>query len=256
MRSRTHGTETALLKNGEFKWVWYRLLPRNVVVNICTPALYTGNFQLNGSLPQAAVYQELTGLSGGRFDWAVGGTFAFSVRPDALPALTDNGVTDQAGLDAWQEERAKSVRAAIERAVFAGLSGAVVTETADRGKTGEAAETAASGGAGAFFVKGAGMQREIADAFPELENVQVNVNSMETPDFELYNAAMQIYNEYVAKQRESIAGQTAKEAESRILSRFYHDKLEKTGEIITKYPLLIEYLKIEAGEKPSVAGAD
>jgi hypothetical protein len=229
MRSKTHGVDPLPIREGEFRWVWYKLIPTTVHISVFSLAPVSGSIQAEGSLPSGAVYASAVGLPMD-FSYEVRGSFSFSINPAALPSLlSTEGFTDQAGLEAYEAVLAKEIEAfAVQR-------------------LGIYAEDEESLGT----ILGTGLlpslEEDIRRAFPDIENLSCSIQVARFPDFALYRAARSVYEDYLARQRELLEGDISLSAGRHLSSRLRFDELEKYGELLTKYPVLLQYLALEQG---------
>ena len=62
INSKTHGVNPELVRSGEFRWIWYKLIPTNV--NIAVFRLDPVNFTMNfsSSLPSGDTYASFAGI--------------------------------------------------------------------------------------------------------------------------------------------------------------------------------------------------
>ncbi len=88
---------------------------------------------------------------------------------------------------------------------------------------------------------------EITNRFPEIQDFTLNVQSAKFPDFELYEQVRLLYREFLAKQREIVSSGFAAKAESHIAAQLRLDELEHYGDLLTRFPILLDYLKLESG---------
>ncbi len=231
MRSKTGGVDAAVLRNGEFRWAWERLLPTNAVVITFVPKTVEKSLEVSGTLPSADLYAELIGAAGD-FSYEMQGGFSFSVRGEALPRLAaDKNILDQDALDAWQSAAAEDMAAFAARRL----------------------RTYAEDPADAELLLGASVHpRLLADlerAFPEVAVHSFSLRRVRFPDLALYGAAKALYQEYLAGQRVLWTAEAAEAGEKNVALRKRLDELSRYGELLTKYPVLLEYLAIEAGKR-------
>ncbi|MBO7093337.1 MAG: hypothetical protein J6W33_00295, partial [Spirochaetia bacterium] len=88
-----------------------------------------------------------------------------------------------------------------------------------------------------------GIKARIADQLADVEIISFETVEAKFPDIELYKAAKAKYMENLEKQQE-IAAQKEKETtdfNTKIDQRI--ELLKKYGELLTQYPILIEYFK-------------
>ncbi|MDR2069292.1 MAG: hypothetical protein LBP71_05430 [Spirochaetaceae bacterium] len=232
MRSKTHGVDPRLIREGEFRWVWYKLIPTNVRIAVFSPAPLTRSIQARGSLPSGAVYASAAGLNMD-FSYEVAGSFSFTLKAEALPSLlSKQGISDQAGLEAYEAGLAESIEAfAVQRL------GAYAGE-------GEALENII--GTGTL----PSLEADILRAFPGIENLSCTIRVIRLPDLALYNLARSVYEEYLTRQEALLKTDVSASAEQHLSARLRYDELEKYGELLTKYPVLLQYLALERGAEP------
>jgi hypothetical protein len=229
LRSKTHGLDPGLIREGEFRWVWYKLIPTNAATLIFAPNQVKVPVSAGGTLPLAATYAEKTGIAAD-FSYRIEAEFSFAVKPDALPSLARKGVTDQAAL----EEHEKSLAREIEFFARERLESYAAREDFAGGET-------PSGGLRDLSARLAG---EIGDAFSEAENVSCVIREAKLPDFALYATARSLYGDYLNRQQELLRTALSDQAERDVSARLRFDELEQYGELLTKYPVLLQYLAL------------
>lgn len=238
LRSKTGGVDPRVLRNGDFRWAWERLLPTNAAVAVFTLASVEKEFSASGSLPNAAAYAPYAGADPSSFSYDVAGRVSFSLRPDSLPALVSSGAfSDQASLDAWL---ARTAEAAARHAVR--RLHAYAEDPEDLGLI------AASGTSPRLL-------SDLERAFPDAENVSVSVSRAKFPDYALYGLGKKLYAAYVEQKGVALEGDVRLEAAAALRSRARFEELEKYGELLAKYPSLLHYLAIEKGAGADVVGA-
>jgi hypothetical protein len=228
MRSKTHGVDTALIREGEFRWIWYKLIPNNALTLIFTLNPVTRTVSADGSLPSAGTYAAVAGVNAD-FSYEIEAAFSFSLKADSLPSLVlDRGLTGQESLEAYENELAEKIDSFVLERLEAYnteeklLDGIVKTAAADR------------------------LQEDILRSFPETENLSCTIRSSKLPDLALYNMARSVYEEYLNAQKELLKTEAMVQAERNVSSLFRFGELEKYGELLTKYPVLLQYLALPA----------
>ena len=234
MRTKTHGLESRTIQDGEFRWFWYKLIPTNAEVSVYTLGPVKRSIRSSGTLPSGQVYATLAGLEA-EFSWQISGEFSFSLKPDNLPGFTAReSISDDAGLRKAEENLA--IR--IENLVLQLLK--TYAESEDTKKL-ESIILASSLPE---------LDNEIQRTFPEIENFTCTVQLVRYPDFALYQSAKALYQEYLSQQNAVLSRDITREAERRINSRTRLDELTLYGELLTRYPILIQYLTVEKGLQP------
>jgi hypothetical protein len=229
MRTKTHGLETEVIRDGKFLWFWYKIIPTNAKVSVFTVGPVKRSIRSSGVLASGEVYAALAGLNAD-FSWEISGEISFSLKPEKLPEFTEReSITDDGGLRKAEETLAGK----IETLVLQRLR-----NYANNVKSEEI-------NAIAFAASYPEMNSEIESLIPEIENLNCTIQFVRIPDYALYQSLFSLYMEYLARQNAVLSLDVAKEAEKRINSRMRMEELAQYGELLTKYPILIQYLSIE-----------
>jgi len=228
--SKTHGVDPGLVRSGEFRWVWYKLIPTNVQIAVFRVEPVKFSVDFNSSLPSGDIYASFAGL-GADFSWDLKGEIAFSLDPEDLVFIAStNNLASQEDLDAYMQNTADSIKVNILRI----LSSA--------GTDSRRLEAIMAGNADKE------MERDIIGQFPQIRDFSFVIKSVKYPDFILYREVRLLYEEYLSRQREYVTAAFGRRAENHIESQFRFDELERYGELLTKYPVLLEYLAMNRAE--------
>ncbi|MDR2717235.1 MAG: hypothetical protein LBB89_04115 [Treponema sp.] len=231
IRSKTHGVDDSLVKPGEFRWVWYKLIPTNVTTAVFRINPVHHEFSAYNTLPSGKIYAAFSGIDE-VFFWEIRAAFSFSLDNDALiPLLTANNISAQDELNRYQNDIAGQIEAFILRRINADDTFSRQIETLL--KEGESPE----------------LEREIQAKFPFITGFSFKIKSAQFPDFALYRQAKKLYEDYIAFQKDYLSGGLQEKAKSRVESYQRFDELEQYGALLTKYPILLEYLTLEKKEK-------
>ncbi|WP_010255536.1 hypothetical protein [Treponema primitia] len=226
IRSKTHGVDTILIREGEFRWIWYKLIPTNTVTLVFTLNPVSRTISADGNLPSAETYAAAAGINAD-FSYELGALISFTLRAASLPSLVrEKGLDGQESLENYENELAEK----LDFFVLERLEAYALDLKFTQGPV----KTAAA----------ARLETEILQAFPDIENFSCTVQNIKLPDLALYNTARSIYEEYLDKQKEFLKTEMAGQAERSVNSLFRFDELEKYGELLTKYPVLLQYLAL------------
>ena len=229
MRSKTHGLESRVIRDGEFRWVWYKLIPANVDISVYSLGPVKYSIKSSGNLSSGKSYVELAGLDAD-FSWEISGELNFSLKPEILPELAAReNIVNNEGLRKYEE-------------VLAARMGSFVIQRLNSYADAEDEKKLES-----ITLAGANseLNREIEGAFPEIENLYCSLRVVSLPDYALYQSVKALYREYLAQQSSALRLDTLIEAENRIKIRMRMDELTRYGELLTKYPILLQYLSLE-----------
>jgi hypothetical protein len=229
VRSKTHGLDPQVVRDGEFRWLWYKLIPSNVRVISLPLERKSYVLSSSGALPSGDVYANLAGISAD-FSWEISWEISFALKPDALPELAaQENITSEADFRLVQ----LNLAARIENAAAQRL-----TAIAQRDDGASLEAVRASGTI-------AELERDLLAAFPVLESISCTIRTLRLPDYALYRQLKDLYRDYMERQTAGIGQNTAREAEMRVNMNMRLDELARYGELLTKYPILLQYLALE-----------
>ena len=230
IRSKTHGLYPHLIQPGEFRWIWYKLIPTNTVTTVLRLNPVNHDFTAENKLPSGKVYSTFAGLEGD-FSWKMSASISFSISPDAIITLfSANTISSQEDLTRYEKDITEQIEGFILRCI-------------EQEENYEQVETLLKDGENPWF------ETEILRQFPVLNNFSLKVKSANFPDFALYRKAKALFEDYMTVQKEYATGDIREKAKNRIDSMFRFDELELYGALLTKYPILLEYLALENGKK-------
>jgi hypothetical protein len=227
LRSKTNGVDPLVVRNGVFRLAWERLLPTNSELILYRIEPKEHGFSLRGTLPSAELYASMLD-SPGHFDYMIEGSLSFLVDPTALPGLLDSGlIMDQPSLLAWNDRTAEEMADFVARRLRqyaedpAELDMILATGATPR------------------------IIAELERTFPALESISLRVRVADFPDFTLYRHAAALYESYLERKRLAVENVLQAEAAAGAKSKLRFEELEKYGELLTKFPILLEYLAVE-----------
>ena len=229
MRTKTHGLDNQVIRDGEFRWVWYKAIPTNAAVLVYTIIPVKHDIFSSGSLSSGQVYASLAGLEAD-FSWEISGELIFTINPEYLPELTlKNNISDNEGLRKLEENLAVKAESLVIQYLKTYMED-------DNGSKLESIVIASSLPE---------LESQIEKLMPEIENFTCTLKNISLPDYTLYQSIKALYSEYIARQSAVLALDITNEAEKRINTRMRLEELAQYGELLTKYPILLEYLAIE-----------
>ena len=225
--SKTHGLETELVQSGKFRWIWYNLIPTNAKIAIFSldPVKYP--IEYNSSLPSGSIYALFAGLGASDFSWELEGEISFSIKSESLiDIVSKNNIIDQDGLNKYIDETASGIKLTILN---------IFSNDMDS----EMLENILSCGENSY------LKQEVNSRFPQIKNFSFVIKTAKFPDFVLYRHVRLLYEDFLTQQREFVSNSLGRRAESHIESHLVFLDLERYGELLTKYPVLLEYLTLQ-----------
>ena len=228
--TKTGGWDDSVTKPGTFVWRWERLLPTNFKIHTFTLKPHTASISASGALPSGDVYADMLDPKPD-FNFSVKMTVGFNVDPESLPLLVSTATLTEDTFEAWQTETESAIAAKAEAFIR------------ERSTDVNAATTLTS--MGNAIVED--LRRYLENSFTSLDFKAIVVDDIQVPDFELYLTAKELFLNY-SKSRELSHEQALSRitwTESR--SEQYFNVLEKYGELLSRYPSLLDLLSLKGG---------
>jgi hypothetical protein len=233
IRSKTHGLRERIIREGNFDWIWYLLIPGNTTITVFKPASREFPIEFSGTLPQTETLNAFTGIQN-EFSWEVSGACKFSLNPEALPGLIEkNAISNQEELDSYLGRLTADLSAWTQQR----LNAYFAEGQAERFLMKLYAE-------GGFDI----LSSEIQITYTQVCDVDCRFTVKKMPDFALWETVRVLYTAYLERQRTVLQDAAVTQAERKLTSQFRFDELTRYGELLTKYPVLLEYLEIEQRE--------
>lgn len=227
--TKTRGWHSEVLVPGRFAWTWEALIPTNLRLFRFSLEPRTEKISLSGTLPSAETYAAFAAGTPD-FSYEVSYDVTASIRPDSLPGIAESRrVETQDALDAWLSERIRTAGEALRGLLLARSSEPDWISAVLRGDPGTTADLTA----------------RIGSSVPELEIRSVEVFSVRVPDLDLYEAVKAEYLGFLEAEDSALTRTLEREAQARAQTELRLESLERYGQLITKYPKLIEFLAVE-----------
>ena len=225
VRSKFFGVEDQLVQEGQFRWLWYKLIPTNVEITVFTPSLVVRQIHASGMLPSGDVYGSFADLNLD-FSYEISGVYSFMIKSSALLSLIKNqGINSQEALVGYEKTVADAIDAFIMQQFRNSSMGNL--ETIFASGTMESIDDA------------------ILAAFEDIENFSSTLRIIQNPDLELYQSVREHYSSYVARQYAILEEELQGSIKQDLDFKFRLEELANYGELLTKYPILLEYLALE-----------
>lgn len=227
--TKTGGVDPAVMAPGQFRWSAAALLPTNVRLVTFNPTSAERQVELSGTLPSAAAY---SAFMAGEPDFSYAMTLRLIAAPkaSALPELFGRwGIADDAALSVWLNTEL-DLAAAELRGAMAGMADDPAT------------------------IDHAALVALVSSRRPLLDVHDVEILSSRVPDMALYQEARRLYASYIERFRASVEPALAAASSKSAAEQVQIEVLKRYGELLERYPALVDYLAIQAGLPPRAAG--
>ena len=225
--TKTGGWEVEVIAPGTFSWRWQRLLPTNLTLHVFTLTPHLNGVSFRGSLPSASAYGALLENTT-PFDYVIAVDVAYRLKPESLPALARD-----AGLRAETQED------------YYGRTDNEMTQVINESTLRLLADP------GAFTPPQSGLTI-VADTltatlerrFPDLDILSVSPTRLEIPDSDLYVATRERYLTVLDSRAAAMRAAAGRMADQQSATDVELARLERYGEILERYPILLEYFRL------------
>jgi hypothetical protein len=221
-----------------FTWRWERLVPGALTLYRFPLKTQKADLTIQGYLPSGEVYSSLAPEKPG-FSFEIGLSVLYRLRPETLAGLAESARLRPEGLADLYDTLIQEMKgAALESALTA-------------------AGAQASAGTGTSLPSTtdivSGIAREFPRRFSHVEFVSLTPTVNRMPDFALYQMLRNTYLQVAAAREDTLKTAAVRlanqEAEQKSLQQKQEQTLsllEKYGQLLDKYPVLIKFLFLTA----------
>ncbi|AFG37551.1 SPFH domain-containing protein [Spirochaeta africana] len=227
--SKTGGWDTEVLEPGSFAWHWERLLPTNVTLHQYHIEVQQEMLTIRGELPSARHYARY--LDGEPdFSYLIEIDLEWSVEPNALPTIASERNILPDDIERLHASLAGEIRRAVEQLLMDRL------RTLDDDTVTQPTALSLS----------AGMVDEVNSQVTQARVRNLAVVELQVPDIQLYVSGRSLYQEMMNSRREAIQQANAMALFEELIAERQLEALRTYGQVITEYPLLLEYFTLSA----------
>lgn len=226
MHTRSSGWQLVGVEPRLFDWRWELLIPKNVTFYTFPRIERTVRITSERFLPSAELYSRM--LSGEPdFKTRISIDMVVTVREDSLPELVELGLLPDA-VDEWFDR----YEARISQNTLL-----IVEQELNRLDT---------GADDVFSALSESISLRTEERFPELSVVTIVPRELSVPDLELYETAKRMYFDLQTAREGALRAAALEQAEIGAEEQRRMEQFNQYGEILTEYPVLLEYLSIVA----------
>ena len=228
------GYDKNVLETGNLYFRWQKLIPKNSKTYIINNSFRKRDIDIKGILPSGDVYSQI--LQGNpNFSYSVSIAVTYSISKDFIMEYIKgngtNAVSDKTGIDNFFAETDKSIQNLIKNYIETGF-----LTSLDGAKN--------NAGPGLETISPEMLKEKILADIHGISISELNVIDRHFPDINLYRIAAKQYREISDDRKKLLLEAELKSAskDADLARRF--ETLQKYGELLDKYPILIEYFKI------------
>ncbi|MFP4429825.1 MAG: hypothetical protein ACLFPV_01095 [Spirochaetaceae bacterium] len=228
--TKTSGWDSEVIDAGEFSWRWEALLPTNLTLHMVDIDPVTVGVSSTGNLPSGPLYGGF--LEGSpTFEYEVRFDVTYRINPEELPRLLEEGVVEGSDVADWYDSMNDSIEAEALELVSEAMES--VSETSAGERVSLFAES---------------MEERLVGAVPDAEIVSVLPRRISLPDIGLYREARELYLGAMEVRGEAIEEAMASASTEEVFEEARLATLRRYGEVLSEYPVLLEYFSLGAEE--------
>ena len=218
------GYDTAFMESGKLNWRWQKLVPKCYTLKMYQLETQSADVSVSQTLPSGDLYaSEMTGKPD--FSFAVKYAVTYKIKADSLYSMATSGDLGDGGLAAFYADVKEKIQNAAASLLGEEMSKAMAGSTFSQ----KALED--------------GVKARIGEQLSDIEIISFDTVEAKFPDIELYKTAKAKYLENQEKKQEMAAQQEKETTDFNAKIDQRIELLKKYGELLTQYPILIEYFK-------------
>lgn len=227
MFSKTSGWHDQSFEAGQFAWAWELLIPTNATLYPFHGDSRRVQISSESLLPSADLYSRF--LEGEpSFEDRIDMQLSYRVSADGLAQLAPTGLRPE-GLEEWYADTDSRIEGLVLR-----ILRQVIEDPAASSVSLIATAVAES------------VTDQLQQRIPEIQLLSVLVRELSLSDIELYREGRDTYMAVQDARREALISAAQDLAQSQATSDQRIGNLERYGQLLTDYPVLLDYLKIAA----------
>ncbi len=225
--TRTHGWEAEVVRPGTFVWRWQRLIPTNLTLHVFEPGVHRTQVRLDGSLPSARGIDAILEESGG-FDYSIRMTTQTRIQPEELPGLAEERELRPEDVSDFYDSLDDQIHEISTQAILS-----LIESQPDRISAGSA-----------YTELTQLVRSRLSDELDYLDVVALTVEEITLPDMQLYFTARDLAADVLRARAQALQQAAEALAETEVQSDRGLSMLERYGEILDRYPVLLEYFRV------------
>lgn len=224
--SKTGGYDKKVLEPGKFNWKWERLLPTNsklLKIRIENRSL---NLDYEGELPSSELYSSVVPEKPD-FSYRISFLASYILNYDSLPALLSKNELDSDDIESFYNSIDSEILKIIK------------DSSTDFFNENFAIES------NAYLDLEKIIHEKLKNRFPFLNFRSFTIRFIHFPDLLLYGKAKEIYYQILERKKEIEVATEQWAIESKVNMDTKLEILSTYGELLTKYPILIDYFALD-----------
>lgn len=225
--SKTSGWHDQTYQAGAFAWVWELLIPTNATIYVFEDETRRLSVRSESLLPSADLYAAF--LEGDpSFTDRIDLQISYQVSAEGLLELAPGGLRPD-GISDWYTDTDSRIEGLVLR---------ILRNTIE--------DVASSSGSLTSATVSDTVTDQLQERIPEIELISVVVRELALSDIALYREGRDTYMAVQEARRESLITAARNLAQAQAASDQRLGNLERYGQLLSDYPILLDYLEIAA----------
>ncbi len=224
--SKTSGYSKKILNPGEFNWKWEKILPTNSKLIKIKTEIRNTKMEYSGLLPSGDLYSSIL-QDKPDFSFKIQYTFSYILDHKLLPSLVENKIIDTDNMEEWYKTVESQINNEVKKISFNYFS-----------------ENKSDFSSGYLNLENR-IAVELEENYNYLIIKSFTMNYINFPDLQLYQKSKEIYFQILEKRKDSEIILEKRAVESKINLESKLELLSRYGDLLTKFPILLEYFALK-----------
>jgi len=229
--TKTSGWKDKIISTDGFNWSFEKVIPTNYTIHKFKIDSIKFSYSENGELPSAKLYSEFTAIPPENFSYNYSLVGSFKFDPNYLLSMLKDGSFDQESFIQWQTEKTLEIQNVLKTFILTKIKDNQLLTL--------------EGAASSLLI----------DKYIFLDFSEISIN-MNNPDMQLYTLSKNRYIQNFEAQSKADEKYLVEALKQKNDEQLRLNLLKQYGEVFTKYPIMIEYLKIDQGKLLDRASLD
>jgi len=226
LHSKITGYEEELVHPGHFIWRWQGMIPTDLTLHLVPMDYRRVSLENQGELPSGEIYLAHAGLEG-NFDYKLTMDVQYRVKESHYLDQVEKGLLTPANMDDFFVRTDSQI---MDYAIQVLQNPEELNEDQDQVL-------------GFINLK----EENFASAFPYLEFASIQIRFSQVPDMTLYSALREDYLHFLHEKNNQLTELTVTQMGRDMQVEEKMEILREYGELITQYPLLLDFFSMENG---------
>lgn len=218
--TKTSGWKEKVVDNDGFNWSFEKVIPTNYSSHKFTLNSTSIGYTVDDQLPSGELYAEFNGINNSNFNYTYQLTGNIKFDKSYLVTMLKTGTINSENFPLWQDQKIEDIQNSLKGFLRNKIS---------------SDETLTINGAASEYIK---------ERYPYFIFSDIFV-SISMPDMNLYNLCRNKYIQNMEAQTKADEKYLVESLKQKNQEMLRLDLLKQYGEVFTKYPIMIEYLKVD-----------